>query len=794
MRPNLLQRYGSRASAPRAHSRRSFLPFLELLESRLVPMGLTGPPPTLSSLSANTAQEGSGPLTITVMGANFVPGAVVDWNGIDLPTTFVSSTQLTATIPAALLAEESGVEHGGPAQITVVEFNTPSNAQQFVVTEAPIVAQGGFFFTGPNLTNVTVATFKDTGGPELPFPQDYTALVNWGDGVIDMGFISGPDQNGVFSVTGSHTYASNNPFTISVTITHETAPPVTVTDFVNGGGPVSAVGGFQVNGVEGQPINNVKLATFTNPTNPGEPSSNFSASINWGDGTTSTGTISGPDAGGVYTVFGSHTYAEEGTAEHGGPFTITVTISHLGISSVNVTDPTNITDAPLSAAGGFSFTGPTLTNATLATFTDTGGPEPLSHYSATINWGDSTTSAGTISGPSGSGVFTVTGSHTYSGTGAFTISVTINHETAPPVTVTDTVNNVPVVTITAQGGFTIFGVEGMPISNATVATFTSSNPTLKSGDFMATIKWGDAPFQPVNDITTGTIKGPDQNGVFTVTGSYTYIEESDDVGQNADTLSATPFYIITVTIKPVSASGAAATALSQARIFDAPLNATGGFNIAATAGQSTGSVVLATFIDTGGPIEIGTNVYIATVNWGDGTSPDQAKISGPSAGGVFTVTDSHTYATSGVFTITVTINHEFAAPVTVTDTASVANMAPPPGAAPSSKPVSPAPPADPSPGAGLLLGSRLSDQSSGQSSDGGSGVADPGVQATGLFAVPSSALLMRPSNQNADNYWQTWNELGSTTMMDLNQGAASDLALALNNMAPSYIGGWSAPS
>src|SRR5207302_6987345 len=105
--------------------------------------------------------------------------------------------------------------------------------------------------------------------------------------------------------------------------------------------------------------------------------------------------------------------------------------------------------------------------------------------------------------------------------GPFTITVTITHETAPPVTVTDTVNvRIPIV-ITARGGLTIFSVEAprtpTVINNATVATFTTNSPTARASDFTASIKWGDGPFQNVNDVTPGTIMGPDANGVFTVT-------------------------------------------------------------------------------------------------------------------------------------------------------------------------------------------------------------------------------------------------------------------------------------
>ena len=60
-------------------------------------------------------------------------------------------------------------------------------------------------------------------------------------------------------------------------------------------------------------------ATFTD-ANPGNNTADFTATINWGDGTpTSQGTVSYNN--GVYSVAGSHTYAEEGS----DPITVTVT-------------------------------------------------------------------------------------------------------------------------------------------------------------------------------------------------------------------------------------------------------------------------------------------------------------------------------------------------------------------------------------------------------------------------------------------------------------------------------------
>jgi hypothetical protein len=63
----------------------------------------------------------------------------------------------------------------------------------------------------------------------------------------------------------------------------------------------------------------------------------------------------------------------------------------------------------------------------LATFTDTGGAEPVGHYAAVIDWGDGSASdAGTIE--FSGGVYHVFGSHSYTNVGTFTIGVTVEDE------------------------------------------------------------------------------------------------------------------------------------------------------------------------------------------------------------------------------------------------------------------------------------------------------------------------------------------------------------------------------
>ena len=67
----------------------------------LIGQGLN-PVPTPNSISPNHIEVGHAePLTLTVTGSGFIPNSVVNWNGAALTTAYVSSTQLTATIPAS---------------------------------------------------------------------------------------------------------------------------------------------------------------------------------------------------------------------------------------------------------------------------------------------------------------------------------------------------------------------------------------------------------------------------------------------------------------------------------------------------------------------------------------------------------------------------------------------------------------------------------------------------------------------------------------------------------------------
>ncbi len=113
-------------------------------------------------------------------------------------------------------------------------------------------------------------------------------------------------------------------------------------------------------------------------------------------------------------------------------------------------------DVPVTATGGFTFNavaGIASMTQTVATFMDPAGAELQADYTATINWGDNSTSAGVLSGPNGSGVFTVQGTHTYAQTGTYSITVTVHHDTAVDAMATSTAQVAAAVLHFAVNGF-----------------------------------------------------------------------------------------------------------------------------------------------------------------------------------------------------------------------------------------------------------------------------------------------------------------------------------------------------
>src|SRR5262249_687596 len=145
------------------------------------------------------------------------------------------------------------------------------------------------------------------------------------------------------------------------------------------------------------------VASFTDGTLT-DTSASFVATIDWGDGTTTTGTVVGSN--GSFTVDGGHTHADGDFSCPGGTVTRTAHNAELQlVGRVNVRDGDNL--AGHSASSIVANPNQALTNVVVATFTDTyTGHTDGSDFTVNIDWGDGTTTAGTLAGSGGS--FTVT--------------------------------------------------------------------------------------------------------------------------------------------------------------------------------------------------------------------------------------------------------------------------------------------------------------------------------------------------------------------------------------------------
>ena len=126
---------------------------------------VNNPVPTTTSISPNSATQNDPSFTLTVNGTNFVAASKVRFNGSDRTTTYISATQLTATIPA------SDLTSAGTFTITVFNL-TPgggtSNGQTFTVVEANP--------TAPTTTSIS-PTSKTTGSPAFTLTVNGTGFI-----------------------------------------------------------------------------------------------------------------------------------------------------------------------------------------------------------------------------------------------------------------------------------------------------------------------------------------------------------------------------------------------------------------------------------------------------------------------------------------------------------------------------------------------------------------------------------------------------------------------------------------
>lgn len=716
-----------------------------------VPVIVNDLPPVLTVAAPQNVLEGD---LLDLSGLNGAPaiGSFTDVGTLDTHTATINwgdgSPTQNATIVQGVGSGALGGTHlyadDGVYQVTVIvtDKDGKSDTESLSVTvgnRAPIVQvpHGNQSISeGQAISFADLATFADAGfdnplnpnaadPPQIvdPLHESFTYDIDWGDGrdaVVGMAVADingGPGVPSSGTISGSHTYADDGVYKVTVTVHDDNGGADSKTFLVTVGNqnPIVAAPNGNQAVAEGGTVSFGNLATFTdagfdNPlnTNPfmapavGDPKAeSFTYDINWGDGRDAiTGMAvadvnGGPGVPSSGTISGSHTYADDGV------YTVTITVyddnGGVGNTSFTVT-VNNVAPVVVTPHGNQSiFEGDTVSFADLATFTDPGFDNPLNpnaavppsitdplHESFTydINWGDGRDAIAGASiadvngGPGVPSSAAISGSHTYADDGDYTVTITVHDDNGGSHSASFTVhvdNRNPVVS-TPNGNQNI--AEGGTVSFANLATFTDAgfdNPANPNGPvlpniadplnetFTYDIDWGDGRDAVAGVSIADVNGGPGVPSSGTIGGSHTY---SDD-----------GVYKVTVTVHDDNGGiGTSSFLVTVANVN--PIVTTPNGNQSILEGQTVSFANLATFTDVGfdnplnsnpfSPPAIGdpkAEAFTYDINWGDGrdavAGASIADINGgPGVSSSGVIGGSHTYADDGNYTVTITVHDD----------------------------------------------------------------------------------------------------------------------------------------
>ncbi|MGA2032392.1 MAG: Ig-like domain repeat protein [Thermoguttaceae bacterium] len=288
--------------------------------------------------------------------------------------------------------------------------------------------------------------------------------------------------SGIFFVEGTYTYgedglsAADGPIDVRINDEagqfHEVQVPITIVD-----APLTVSTALPAaEATQGLPFSG-EVAAFSD-ADPAGLSSDYTASINWGDNATSDGVVE-PDGTGGFIVYGTHTY---------------------------------LAAADIAATAGQTFSGE------VASFSDVTGDNTLaSHYSAAIDWGDGSSGSGIVAYSFAEGCYVVTGSHTYAADalpGVYPLTVTISDDgSSTEADGSAEVAPLPVVTLTVPGGQMVSANGSLAIGGISVSDADSPG----SDPLTVTLEAAQGTLAVQTNITGGLTSGDiSGNGTGTV--------------------------------------------------------------------------------------------------------------------------------------------------------------------------------------------------------------------------------------------------------------------------------------
>jgi hypothetical protein len=412
----------------------------------------------------------------------------------DGPATFNVQVEVTNAQGASALS--------APVTLTVndVPVSNLSPALQ-----ASAITEGGSASLSGSVTN--------------PSPVDAnTVLISWGDGSANTTVNLVP---GVMTFSGiTHQYREesagqpNGTYSISVTVSD------------NEGGQTSAGTAIQVAdaplSATGTAVTPVTKTAFTGvvagftDADPNCTPSDYTATIAWGDGHTSGGTIVSNGSGG-FTVSGTNTYAADGV------YAIALTITDAGGSST--------TASSTAYVGGVA----THFKVTAATAATAGAPVPVTVAALDAKGNPAYSYAGTVQFTSNDANAVLPGSYTFGpgdlGTHVFNVTLETagTHDVAATDTVTNTITGKQTGIVVSPGAVSQFKVvtsAGSVIAGKTLTVTVTAEDAYgnKVTNYTGTVHFTSTDLQaglPADyTFTTGTGTGFD-NGVHKFTAGVT---------------------------------------------------------------------------------------------------------------------------------------------------------------------------------------------------------------------------------------------------------------------------------
>jgi hypothetical protein len=426
--------------------------------------------PSVSSLGTTSGGSGGGTVVI-VSGSGFTNASAVSFGSYPAASFFVNSdSQLTAVAPPQAAAT---------IDVTVTTpsgTSGTSSSDHFTYSAA----------TAPSVSSVSPNSGSTAGGQYVTISGSHFT----GASAVSFGSTAAASFTVVADGTLFATAPAESAATIDVTVTTPSGTSSTGSSDHFTFQSDAALTGF--GGVNITPYTNNQTTTpvggFTDTDHFGV-ASQFTASIDWGNGTYSLGTVSSTGYNGsgqpTFSVTGTVTYTAVGT------YTIKVSIQDVGGATGTITSTATVSNPPgaptrphpqakgttATATHGVAFGG------SVASFVGDIGGGTAASYTATINWGNGHTTAGVIQA-TGPNTFVVVGSQTYTAAGTYTVAITITDSSGGSTTVDSTI-------VVAQADPPAPADD----SSAVAAAPPAEEPSVRPGSEDAgAVEWTDAVF------------------------------------------------------------------------------------------------------------------------------------------------------------------------------------------------------------------------------------------------------------------------------------------------------------